>query len=143
MKGKFVTTSYSSRHKIWVPINKTLHKKWPQKNGWLKKVFKNFIKLMNLYFVNLFQVKFSCFYILYLLILLINFNQSNLINFNLVLSSLYWKCFRTSVIFIFHDVLSWVKFGLQVGLFLRQNTAVRSKLTSISCTVEFIVIFKS
>ena len=56
-------------------------------------------KTNQLYFVNDFQRKFSCF-ILYLLIILIYLNQSDLIIFNIFLNSRYWKCFRTSVIFI-------------------------------------------
>ena len=35
-----------------------------------------------------------------------------------------------------------LKFGLQAGLVLRLNTAVRSKSTSYSCNIEYLVRFK-
>ena len=98
---------------------------------------------MNLYFVNVFQGNFSYFYILYLLIIKINLNKSDLVNFNLVLNSPYWKCFEALVIFIFSNVFNGLKNGLQGGIFLRLNTAVRSKSISISCTTKFMVWFKS
>ena len=46
-KKNFLEGFYNFRHKICAPT-----KKMPQKNGRLKKNFENFIKLMNLYFVN-------------------------------------------------------------------------------------------
>ena len=36
-----------------------------------------------------------------------------------------------------------LKSGLQVGLFLRLNTAVSSKSTSNSCNTEYLARFKS
>ena len=100
------------------------------------------IKLINLYSINIFQRKFSCFVILYLLIIFIYLNQSDLINFNLVLNSPILKCFWSSVIFIFLNVFNGLKSGLQVGLFLKLNTAVRSKSTLNSCNTEYLVRFK-
>ena len=51
-----------------------------------RKDFENAIKLMNLYSVNVFQGKFSCFNLLYLLNILINLNQSGSMNFRLALT---------------------------------------------------------
>ena len=47
---------YSSRHKIWISRQKYEPEKWSTEKNYS-------IKLMNLYFVNVFQVKFSCLYI--------------------------------------------------------------------------------
>ena len=57
---------YSGRHKIWAQTKKYI---LLRKMGDLRKTYENFIKQMNLYFVNVFQRKFSCYFILYLLII--------------------------------------------------------------------------
>ena len=94
---------YRSRHKTWIP-----DKKWQLKNIMdSRKNFENFIKiLMYLNYLNVFQRKFSC----------LIFNFINYLNkfesvwfdrFQSCFKLTILKCFRTSVIFIFPNVLNW------------------------------------
>ena len=60
-----------------------------------------------------FKENLVVYFILYSLIIKINLNQNDLVNFNLILNSLNWKFFRSSLILPFSTCPSAVISGLR------------------------------
>ena len=97
---------------------------------------------MNLYFVNVFQVKFSCSLYTLFTHTLNKLEPIWIDKLQSFFNSPFWKYFRDSVIFIFSNVFIGFKSELQ-DEFFETKSAVRSTSISTSCTTEFMVRFIS